>query len=237
MDKGSIRKEIAALINSIKDHSDSIGTRDQIPQLELELILHKIEKLYQKSIVFNYLNTLPAEIKPENKKAELPLNKVEAPAPVVVPEIKEASPQIKAEEPAPKFVHTEEKKISDEISSENAVKEKPVIDLFGTELKTSEKPKAEKKVVVKAEPTVTKVARPGIADLRAAIGINDKFLFANELFNGNMTEYDIAIQQLNSAGSLESAMDYISNIRDLYSWDMESETVKRMLDLVDRRYI
>src|ERR1043165_3267927 len=78
MSKASIRKEIAALINSIKEHSDNIGDREHIPQLELELILHKIEKLYQKSIVYNHLNSLDsgtAERKadpPAEKKQEAP---------------------------------------------------------------------------------------------------------------------------------------------------------------------
>ena len=57
MDKLSIRKEIGALINSIKEHSDNIGDKEHIPQLELELLLHKIEKLYQKSIVYNHLQS------------------------------------------------------------------------------------------------------------------------------------------------------------------------------------
>src|ERR1044072_3137802 len=79
MDKSQIRKEIAALINSIKEHSDNIGEKEHIPQLELELILHKIEKLYQKSIVFNHLNTYPG-------------------APPVTPKVQELNPPVKAEQ-------------------------------------------------------------------------------------------------------------------------------------------
>jgi hypothetical protein len=60
MNKNQIRKEIAALIDSIKDHSDNIGDKQHITQLELELILSKVKKLYEKSIVYNYLNSLPA---------------------------------------------------------------------------------------------------------------------------------------------------------------------------------
>ena len=57
MEKSKIRKEIAALIDSIKEHSDNIGENKQIPQLELEMILNKIKKLYEKSIIFNHLNS------------------------------------------------------------------------------------------------------------------------------------------------------------------------------------
>jgi hypothetical protein len=211
MDKSSIRKEIAALINSIKEHSDNIGTNENIPQLELELILHKIEKLYQKSIVFNYLNTVPVNNEPK-------------------PQIKAAVVESVKEQPAP-----EVQKTKVETAPVNTT---PVVDLFGSELSSSsEKPKVEKKVVKKEQPPViSKIQKPSISDLRAAIGINDKFLFANELFRGNITEYDVAIQQLNAAGSIESAMDYFLSLQQLYNWDLENEVVKRLTDLIDRRY-
>lgn len=209
MDKLSIRKEIAALINSIKEHSDNIGNKDHIPQLELELILHKIEKLYQKSIVFNHLNST-SDLRDRN-----------------------AIEQISQEESIP-------------VKKEEVVKEETPVDLFGTIV--TEKPKTEKKIEKKDASTslstsekreqvsVTKIHKPAIEDLRAAIGINDKFLFANELFGGVMSEYEIAIHQLNTAGSLESAMDYFISLQPLYNWDMENEIVKRMSDLIDRRY-
>jgi hypothetical protein len=56
MDKKVLRREITVLIDSIKEHSDKITPLERINQLELELILSKIKKLYEKSIVFNYLN-------------------------------------------------------------------------------------------------------------------------------------------------------------------------------------
>lgn len=71
--KKYVKKEIADLINSIKEHADALHEDKHIPQLELNVILDKIEKLYQKSIVFNYLNTLKDEIEvttPENKELE-----------------------------------------------------------------------------------------------------------------------------------------------------------------------
>lgn len=214
MDKQQIRKEIKALINSIKEHSDNIGDVDHVPQVELELILHKIEKLYQKSIVFNHLHTIQ-----ETPVAEKPVVKE-----IAVEPVKEEAPK---------------------------VQEKPV-DLFGTEITPSaEKPKAEKKVekkeekpvVVppkqeekKPEPVITKIHRPAISDIRSAIGINDKFQFANELFAGVMQEYEIAIQQLNTAETMESASEYFMSLQQLYNWNSDNETVKRLFDLVERRY-
>ncbi len=214
MDKKSIRKEIAALINSIKEHSDNIGDKQHIPQLELELILHKIEKLYQKSIVFNHLNSFPDQ----------------------------GIPLVRTETESEKLVEVPKPEIKKEVPKPVESTEKP-IDLFGSEIPpVVEKPKQEKRVEKKEErkepaPVVmNKIQKPSIPDLNKAIGLNDKFLFANELFEGSMQEYSIAVQQLNGAESLESAMDYFSNLQQLYEWDMERESVKRLLELVDRRF-
>ncbi|MGZ4034447.1 MAG: hypothetical protein ACXVPU_09270 [Bacteroidia bacterium] len=220
MDKSSIRKEIGSLINSIKEHSDNIGDKEHIPQLELELILHKIEKLYQKSIVYNYLHLLP-----DIKETAKPIEKKEEVAGSLLNETSKTEP-VKQE-------------------SLKTQAEDKTIDLFGSILppatekpkQEKEKPKQEKKIEKKEEkPAVNKIQKPVITDITKAIGINDKFRFANELFAGSMQEYSIAIQQLNSAESLEAAMDYFSNLQMLYEWDVENETVKQLLDLVDRRY-
>jgi hypothetical protein len=216
MDKKQIRKEIAVLINSIKEHSDNIGDKEHIPQLELELILHKIEKLYQKSIVFNHLNSIPRQFiqNPVEKKAE-----------------KEIVKEIPVEED-PKIEVFEKKEIP------KTETPKAPVDLFGAELTpATEKPKAEKKTEKKEERSpVIKIQKPAISDLKSAIGINDKFQFANELFGGNILEYEIAVQQLNTAETIESASEYFMSIQQLYNWDSENETVKRLFDLVERRY-
>jgi hypothetical protein len=214
MDKSDIRKEIAVLINSIKEHSDNIGDKVHIPQLELELILLKIEKLYKKSIVFKHLHSTPAFADKD----------------LIKPKLEE---QV-AEKVAAEIPKVEKKTV---IVKPIDVSDKP-IDLFGSELPpVAEKPKAEKKIEKKDEkPILNKIQKPSIDDINKAIGLNDKFLFSNELFAGNMQEYGIAIQQLNTAGSIESAMDYLSNLQQLYDWDIEKETVKQLFDLVDRRY-
>jgi len=252
MEKKHIRKEIAALINSIKEHSDNIGDREQIPQLELELILHKIEKLYQKSIVYNHLNSEETAVfnRPERKeeKAEKAEEKTIVPepeikAPVIQPPVVEPpkveipTTELPKDEPKAEIKPGEIK----EVKKEEPKPEVKAVDLFGSELPPAvEKPKAEKKPLEKKDnPTQVPVGsfqKPPIADLRAAIGINDRFLFASELFGGEMQEYEIAIQQLNSAETRTSALAYFGSLQQLYNWDNEHETVKRLHDLVERRY-
>jgi hypothetical protein len=45
-----------------------------------------------------------------------------------------------------------------------------------------------------------------IADIAAAIGINDKFYYIRELFSGDATAYNDTVRRLNSASSLGEAM-------------------------------
>lgn len=227
MDKNQIRKEIAELINSIKQHSDDIdiGDKKHIPQLELELILKKITSLYEKSIVFNYLNSQKSI---ENEIANLIEPKVNIEE-RIISEISKAQDKVKEEPRVEEKVIIPEiiEETPQEIVQEKTIEVVPVI----------EKPIIEEKppVVEKPKPIIN-IQKPAISDIKAAIGINDRFQFANDLFQGNMQEYEIGIQQLNSSENIDSAMIYFHSLQQLYTWDLENDTVKRLLELVERRY-
>lgn len=77
-----------------------------------------------------------------------------------------------------------------------------------------------------------------IADLEKHIGINQKFSFINNLFDGDKEAYDEAIAFLNSCTGFLEADDYIQNrLRQKYNWDEETVSVIKFMDLVERRYI
>jgi len=73
-------------------------------------------------------------------------------------------------------------------------------------------------------------------DLRTTIGINDKFLFINELFEGNMGIYDEAIQKLNAGSTMAQADLLLLDLKIVYNWDSESPTVKKFVELVRRKF-
>lgn len=75
-----------------------------------------------------------------------------------------------------------------------------------------------------------------IADLRSTIGINDKFLFINELFDGNMRIYDEIIQKLNGCTTHAQADLLMLDLKIAYNWDSESPTVKKFVELVRRKF-
>ena len=81
-----------------------------------------------------------------------------------------------------------------------------------------------------------KLKQIAIVDLITAIGINEKYLFASELFEGNIELYSQAVVGLNALESLDQAMLFLDELAKQYKWDQENESVLRFRDLVERRY-
>jgi hypothetical protein len=77
-----------------------------------------------------------------------------------------------------------------------------------------------------------------IKDLRKAIGINDRFVFINDLFRGDEAMYERSIKTINSFHIFPEAEYWIN--RELIvklGWDREHEIVKHFYQLVKRRFI
>ena len=73
--------------------------------------------------------------------------------------------------------------------------------------------------------------------LKLNININDKFRFINELFAGNTNEYNIAIEQLNSANSLSDAKNYFIGIKNIYAWKDNNDLVKVLETIIEKRFL
>ena len=82
-----------------------------------------------------------------------------------------------------------------------------------------------------------RLQRKPVSDLITAIGINDKFLFLNELFGGSMEKYNKSIRSLNGFSTLLGAKTYMSELQIEFQWDCTSDAYKKLNDLVERRFI
>ena len=82
-----------------------------------------------------------------------------------------------------------------------------------------------------------RLQRKPVSDLISAIGINDKFLFLNELFNGSMEKYNKSIRSLNSFSTLLGAKTYMSELQIEFQWDCNSDAYKKLNDLIERRFL
>ena len=89
------------------------------------------------------------------------------------------------------------------------------------------------------KPTVAdKLSQSPIEDLNKAIGLNQKFLFMNDLFEGENEKYKEALNTINNFSTYMEADEYINNsLKHQFKWDDESLSVQKFIDLVKRRFL
>jgi len=76
-----------------------------------------------------------------------------------------------------------------------------------------------------------------IKDLKKAIGINDQYLFINELFRGDQTMYERSIKTINSFNIYGEAELWIKRELKLkLGWNESSDVVRLFDQLVRRRF-
>jgi hypothetical protein len=86
--------------------------------------------------------------------------------------------------------------------------------------------------------------RPGLADkmqqrvesLKAAISLNKKIAFVNQLFSENTVEYAKAIDKLNQANNLDEALRFYTELKIHHQWDTNHDLVKDLEQLVIKRF-
>lgn len=214
--KQELRKEITQLIDNIKEHSDNLTGKERLPQLELELILFKIEKLYQKSIVFNFIHqySTPGELSPaeeENAAAEAASFINSGAINPVKPQLTEQNSDINAEQVA--------------------------IDL-NTRHKRSDKEALHEKIAVKEDFSLAgKMQKSKISSLEKATGLNERILFIKELFGGNPNDYAEAVKKLDNLSSFSEAQDFITEVQERYKWQENNPAVVKFNELITRRFI
>lgn len=81
------------------------------------------------------------------------------------------------------------------------------------------------------------LTREPVRDLKKAIGINDRFVFVNELFRGDEVMYERSIKTINSFNILQEAEFWMERELKLkLAWDDSKDTVRHFCQLVRRRF-
>ena len=76
-----------------------------------------------------------------------------------------------------------------------------------------------------------------ISDLTKEIGINEKYLITENLFSGDSQACSTAIKDLNEFQNMDQASNFLKNtLSKKYNWNPKSNQVKRLINLVARRY-
>lgn len=85
----------------------------------------------------------------------------------------------------------------------------------------------------------TRLQQKPISNIKEVIGVNEKFLFINELFDGNIQAYYDAIARLNDADNMQLAFDYLNELGEKFAWDSSrsTATIEKLAGYVQRRYM
>jgi len=81
-----------------------------------------------------------------------------------------------------------------------------------------------------------KLAKTKIENLNSVIGINEKFLFTNELFDGNTEQFLKTISDLNNCTSISEANSKLAGISTKRNWNQEEEPFQKFQLLLHRKY-
>ena len=76
-----------------------------------------------------------------------------------------------------------------------------------------------------------------IHDLTKEIGLNERFLLTQNLFNGDAVLFEKTIKRLNNCSSKEEATAFFKNdLTKTFDWNLKSTMVKKFIKLIERRY-
>lgn len=79
--------------------------------------------------------------------------------------------------------------------------------------------------------------RAPIESVARSISLNQKFRFINQLFNGNANAYNQAVDEIDKLSNYGEALDLISyRYASQYMWDMSSDEVSELVEILKRRF-
>ncbi|ADR22227.1 hypothetical protein MATR_01310 [Marivirga tractuosa] len=82
-----------------------------------------------------------------------------------------------------------------------------------------------------------KLAKSGGKSIMKMLTLNQRFMFVNELFEGNQNQFLSAVEQIDGMDSYKEASTHVKkSFADKYDWDMETEEVQEFMELVEKRF-
>ncbi len=80
------------------------------------------------------------------------------------------------------------------------------------------------------------LAENNSSNLNDSIPFNDRYAFVNTLFEGNTTEYNAALEQIENFGSAREALTHLKGTYgEAFKWDEKKEILARLMSYLERR--
>ena len=254
------------IVNCFLDHEIKKIYRMNVKQAKI--LLEKINRLFQsmtmdehiseieKELMRNYVKSLYEEFLPDNAAA----------TPIVTPpKVVRETPRVVA--PPPPVAKIIETPPPPPPKVEVAPEPKPVAKPKPVEVEAPpvvEKPKERVVKVTPPPPPPPRVKKSKISedveelfefseakelserlsqqplkDLNKAMGINERILTTNELFDGNSDALKETLSTLNGLTNFDEAKDYLANIADIYDWSAKKKKKKAKIfvKLIRRKFL
>jgi hypothetical protein len=232
MDLNAIIDIIIKDLNEAKDIIDDLKKYQGVPELQVELAKSKCKSA---SELISVLKNISAEkVNPAiEKKTEIiePEEEKRKEEPLIEEQVIHRHDQ----DPLP-----ERKEVVEEAKAElketQVIKVKKNIESTIIADQFSNRPESfnEKLGSLKHDDDVLKILKKKpLSSLNEAIGVNDKFIFIREIFNGDEQSYNEVILKLESVGSLSDAESVLMKYT---GEDHDDETFSQFLDLIKRKF-
>lgn len=89
----------------------------------------------------------------------------------------------------------------------------------------------------KAKTVAAALETKSLSNLKNNININQRYMFVNDLFDGNDKDYEVAMDQVEACDSFDSSVELlVQNYSRKYTWDMNSDEVKELLKVIFKRF-
>jgi hypothetical protein len=204
-------------LNEARDIIDDLKNYPGVPALQVELAKSKCKSAAE---VISLLKNLQSDVHAEVKKTR-ESQKTEDGSPKPEPATRKPAADSKTTGSYNNEITTVSKKIQESTIIADTFDHLP--DSLNKKLE-SMRDDAEVPDYLKVKP---------LTNLSQAIGVNDRFLFIRELFNGNPDSYSQAISMIDEAASLSDAKALMMS----YTGDkVETEAGQQLLDLVKRKF-
>jgi hypothetical protein len=223
-------------LNEASQIIDDLKLIPGVPALQVELAKSKCKTA---SDVIALLKSLPEAgvvVKPVSAPIEVPKSERKAEIPEIKPPVKSAEEPVASEKTRKTTDETTLSKASPVVKKEPkpAAKKTGEQSIIADQFSNMPESFNETLGNLKHEDDVLEILKTKrVTSLAEAIGVNDKFLFIREIFDGNQENYNQAILKLETVANLNEAwsiiMSYTGN-------NTENEAIHQLLDLIKRKF-
>jgi hypothetical protein len=83
-----------------------------------------------------------------------------------------------------------------------------------------------------------KLSKNKLNDIRSAISLNKKFLFINELFEGQSSEYDRALSEIEVSSNYNDALKLLNErYASKFKWTIGNPAMEEFFEIVERKFL